>query len=290
MNYPAKQYLPEAAGADRRFRHLTTCYEPAHRIGWFYMHGAPRPCFTPTLLQDIDSWFRQVKQEQDASGGEQYRYLVLASNIEGVFNLGGDLALFRNLIQERDGHGLLDYAKACINVLYQNIVHLERDLTTVALVQGDALGGGFEAALSSNVVIAERGCKMGLPEILFNLFPGMGAFSLLSRRIGPVRAEQMILSGRLYAAEELYEAGVVDILAEKGEGELALADYIRRAERAANGYRAMREVKDACNPVTYQELLEITTIWVEAALRLEARDLRMMERLVGRQTGKLQVA
>lgn len=290
MNYPAKQYLPEAAGADRHFRHLTTCYEPAHRIGWFYMHGAPRPCFTPTLLQDIDSWFRQVKQEQDASGGEQYRYLVLASNIEGVFNLGGDLALFRNLIQERDGHGLLDYAKACINVLYQNIVHLERDLTTVALVQGDALGGGFEAALSSNVVIAERGCKMGLPEILFNLFPGMGAFSLLSRRIGPVRAEQMILSGRLYAAEELYEAGVVDILAEKGEGELALADYIRRAERAANGYRAMREVKDACNPVTYQELLEITTIWVEAALRLEARDLRMMERLVGRQTGKLQVA
>lgn len=100
----------------------------------------------------------------------------------------------------------------------------------------------------------------------------------------------MILSGRLYTAEELHELGVVDILAEKGEGELALADYIRRAERAANGYRAMREVKDACNPVTYQELLEITTIWVEAALRLEDRDLRMMERLVGRQTGKLQVA
>lgn len=290
MNTPAKHYIPEAVGTDRHFRQLTTCYEAAHRIGWFYMRGAPRPCFTPTLLQDIDTWFRQVKQEQDASGGEHYRYLVLASGIEGVFNLGGDLALFRSLIQQRDGQRLLGYAKACINVLYQNIVHLERNLTTIALVQGDALGGGFEAALSSNVVIAERGCKMGLPEILFNLFPGMGAYSLLSRRIGPVRAEQMILSGRLYTAEELHELGVVDILAEKGEGELALADYIRRAERAANGYRAMREVKDACNPVTYQELLEITTIWVEAALRLEDRDLRMMERLVGRQTGKLQVA
>lgn len=174
MNTPAKHYLPEAVGADRRFRQLTTCYEAAHRIGWFYMHGAPRPCFTPTLLQDIDTWFRQVKQEQDASGGEHYRYLVLASGIEGVFNLGGDLALFRSLIQQRDGQRLLDYAKACINVLYQNFVHLERNLTTIALVQGDALGGGFEAALSSNVVIAERGCKMGLPEILFNLFPGMG--------------------------------------------------------------------------------------------------------------------
>ena len=290
MNYPAKNFLPEAVGADRHFRQLTTCYEAAHRIGWFYMHGAPRPCFTPTLLQDIDTWFGQVKREQDATGGEQYRYLVLASNIEGVFNLGGDLDLFRRLIQAGDAGGLLDYAKACINVLYQNIVHLDRNLTTISLVQGDALGGGFEAALSSNVVIAERGCKMGLPEILFNLFPGMGAFSLLSRRIGPVKAEQMILSGRLYTAEELHELGVVDILAEKGEGELAVAEYIKRAERASNGFRAMREVKDVCNPVTYQELLEITTIWVKAALRLEKRDLRMMERLVGRQSSKQQVA
>jgi DSF synthase len=114
----------------------------------------------------------------------------------------------------------------------------------------------------------------------------MGAYSLLSRRVGGAKAEQMILSGQLYSAEELYELGIVDILAEKGDGELAVLDYIKRAERAANGYRAMREVKDLCNPITYQELLDITTIWVEAALRLDKRDLRMMERLVSRQNSK----
>lgn len=268
------------------YRHLTTHYEEKHKIGWFFMHATPRPCFNPELLQDIDNWFTHVKQEQDREDGREYRYLVLASDVDGTFNLGGDLNLFRDLIAEGDYSGLLDYAKACINVLYQNIVHLERDLTTISLVQGDALGGGFEAALSSNVLIAERGSKMGMPEILFNLFPGMGAYSLLSRRVGGAKAEEMILSGQLYSAEELYELGVVDILAERGEGELALLDYIKRAERAANGYRAMREVKDICNPITYQELLDITTIWVKAALRLDKRDLRMMERLVSRQNHK----
>ncbi|BCO30145.1 enoyl-CoA hydratase [Thiohalobacter sp. COW1] len=268
------------------YRHLTTHYEEKYRVGWYFMHAAPRPCFNPELLQDIDQWFTCVRQEQDSEGGRDYRYLVLASDVDGVFNLGGDLNLFRSLIAAGDHDGLLDYAKACINVLYQNIVHLERDLTTISLVQGDALGGGFEAALSSNVLIAERGTRMGLPEILFNLFPGMGAYSLLSRRIGTGRAEQMILSGQLYSAEELYEMGVVDILAEKGEGELAVLEYIKRADRAANGYRAMREVRDICNTLDYRELLAITTVWVEAALRLGKRDLRMMERLVSRQNAK----
>lgn len=268
------------------YRHLTTHYEEKYKVGWYYMHAAPRPCFNPELLQDIDQWFTCVRQEQDSEGGRDYRYLVLASDVDGVFNLGGDLNLFRSLIAAGDYDGLLDYAKACINVLYQNIVHLERDLTTISLVQGDALGGGFEAALSSNVLIAERGAKMGLPEILFNLFPGMGAYSLLSRRIGAGRAEQMILSGQLYTAEELHEMGVVDILAEKGEGELAVLEYIKRAEKAANGYRAMREVRDACNTLDYRELLDITKVWVEAALRLGRRDLRMMERLVSRQNAR----
>lgn len=268
------------------YRHLTTHFDEKYRVGWYFMHATPRACFNPELLQDIDNWFTQVRRELDSDDGHHYRYLVLASDVEGVFNLGGDLNLFRSLIAEGDYDGLLNYAKACINVLYQNIVHLERDLTTISLVQGDALGGGFEAALSSNVLIAERGSKMGLPEILFNLFPGMGAFSLLSRRVGAAKAEKMILSGQLFTAEEMFEMGVVDILAEKGEGELALLDYIKRAERAPNGYRAMREVRDICNPISYQELLEITTVWVEAALRLEKRDLRMMERLVNRQSNK----
>ena len=76
------------------------------------------------------------------------------------------------------------------------------------------------------LLLPKRGVKLGLPEVLFNLFPGMGAYSLLSAKIGPALAERMILSGKLYLAEELYDMGVIDILAEKGDGELALYNYI----------------------------------------------------------------
>lgn len=268
------------------YSHLTTHYETKHKLGWYYMHASPRACFTPTLLAELKSHYVSVRKEIDSPEGRDYKYLVAVSDVPGVFNLGGDLDLFTNLIQAKDRDGLMKYAVACIDALYETYVHLNRDITTISLVQGDALGGGFEGALSSNVLIAERGTKMGLPEILFNLFPGMGAYNLLSHKIGSSKAEQMILSGRLYTAEELYEMGVVDFLAEKGEGELAVYDYIKRAERAANGYRAMRSVKDISNRITYQELLAITEIWVDAALRLEKRDLRMMERLVSRQTSK----
>lgn len=51
------------------------------------------------------------------------------------------------------------------------------------MVQGDAFGGGLEFALSSNILVAEQGTRLGFPEILFNLFPGMGAYTFLYRKV-----------------------------------------------------------------------------------------------------------
>lgn len=266
--------------------HLTTYYEEKYKLGWGYMNPFPRACFSKDLLSEIDKWFSYIIKRNKDSEEQEFKYLVLASEVPGIFNLGGDLNLFKDLIEKDDFDSLFDYAKVCIKLVYQIITHLNDKLTTIALVQGDALGGGFECALSSNVLIAEKGCNMGLPEVLFNLFPGMGAFSLLSHKIGVSKAEKMILSGQLYSAEKLYDMGVVDILAEKGEGKDAVYNYIKQAERAPNSYRAMREIHDATNQITHKELLDITRIWAETALKLKKRDLRMMERLVYRQTSK----
>ncbi len=269
-----------------RYAELTPHHDAQHELMWYYMCPAARPCFSPQLLSDIRGFQEDVTRMFDSPNGAAIRYLVLASDVPGVFNLGGDLELFRQYIVARDRGGLLRYAKACIEVLYANLINLGRDLTTISLVQGDALGGGFEAALSSNVLIAERSANLGLPEVLFNLFPGMGAYSLLSRKVGGAQAERMILSGKLYAAEELYEMGVVDVLAEDGQGEMAVYDYIKRENRSWNGFHALREAKRVVNPVTYEELMRVTEVWVDAALRLTPRDLRMMERLINRQTVK----
>lgn len=255
-------------------------FDQKHDLAWCYMQASGRPCFTKTLLNDLDDWCDWFSEHGAKMG---IRYHVIASSTPEIYNLGGDLQLFRSLIQRQDREGLLSYGKKCISPLYANIVHFGSPITTISLVQGEALGGGFETALSSDVLIAEKGSRMGFPEILFNLFPGMGAFSLLSRKLDAKRAERLIRSGNIYTAEQLFEMGLVDVLAEPGEGEMAVYDFIRRENRAWNGYTALRQARDVVNPITYEELLDVVEIWVDAALRLEARDLRMMERLVARQ-------
>jgi len=267
---------------------LKTYYDARNRIIWLLMKGAPRPAFTLNLLNEITSQIKTVKQEIAESNGEKYDFLVLGSDIEGVFNLGGDLDLFCQYIRNRDRDGLLSYARLSIDLVYQNLVHFGEDMTSISLIQGDALGGGFEAAFSANVVVAERGTKCGLPEVLFNMFPGMGAFSMLSRKIGFAEAEKMIMSGNVYSAEKLHEIGLVDILAEKGEGEVAIYRYIQSTQRSKNTYRSMQQVKDICNQVSYEELINIGEVWTDAALRLPDKDLRMMERLVRRQNNRAQ--
>ena len=122
-------------------------------------------------------------------------------------------------------------------------------IVTIGLVQGDALGGGLEAALSCNFIIAERGVKMGLPEVIFNLFPGMGAYSLLSRRLGMAMAERIIFSGRLYSAEEMYELGVVDLVVDPGCGDKAVRDYIADP-RNHNARQAIFRARQRINPIT----------------------------------------
>lgn len=265
-----------------QYEQLSTRYEVENECLWYAMHAEPRACFNPTLLSEIAAFQHQVdhlvrRKQLPIS------YLVLSSDVPGIFNLGGDLNLFQQHIKERDRAGLTAYAKACIDVLYANAVHLNLPLTTISLVQGSALGGGFEAALSSSVLIAEKGTELGLPEILFNLFPGMGAYSLLARKLDMRRAEELITAGRLFSAEELHEMGVVDVLAEVGEGEQAVRQFIKQHRRARNGLQAIARVREYLKPVTYEELMDIAHIWVEAALNLTSRDLRMMSKLVGAQ-------
>lgn len=269
------------------YTQLSTYFDPHNQIAWGYMHAEPRPCFTPTLLRELLAWGNGMAGMIDDPAQPDVKYFVLASNVPGTFSLGGDLNLFLQHIAARDRDALYHYAVSCIDCSYAVHRQLNRpNVTSIALVQGQALGGGFESALAARVLIAERGARMGLPEILFNLFPGMGAMSFLGRRIGHHQAEKIILSGKLYLAEELYEMGVVDVLAEAGEGERAVYDYVRREEKSRNGIMALRAAREISQPVSYDELMRITEVWVDAALRLEAKDLRMMERLVSRQTSK----
>ena len=281
---------PAPGGLELTFSpQLTARFDKESRALWSRWTADPRPCFNPSLLADIRAYYEFITESRGtlACDGEDHpiEYVVLASGMPGVFNLGGDLDLFKQLIATQDRAGLARYGRACIDVLYRNYIAHELPVTTVSLVQGECLGGGFEAALSSDLIVAEKSARFGFPEILFNLFPGMGAYSFLDRKIGQKLAEQVISSGKVYSAEEMRELGVVDVVAEDGQGEAELAAFIKRRTRSRNGLQALAATRRRVHSITFEELLDVVNIWVDAALRINLRDLKLMQRLVSRQNG-----
>jgi DSF synthase len=271
------------------FVDLETHFDAELDTLWTYMRQRSRPSFNPGLLAEFDQWQDDIDTAR-SSGTMPIRYLVLGSRFPGVFSLGGDLDLFSAHIRNGDRDALVRYGRACVRILHRNMRSLNQPIITIGLVEGDALGGGFEALLSFNVVIAERGTNFGLPETNFGLFPGMGAHCFLSRRLGAARAEQMILSGRSYSAEELYDLGIVHALAEPGKGRAEVESYIRQNRRRHSGHCAIYEASRSVNPLPLEELEAVVDLWADAALRLSDADLKLMRRLVGAQTRLLDKA
>jgi len=246
------------------------------------MNPLGRPCFSLELLEELRAVEIDLERHASITRPEDLplRYFVFASGTPGVFNYGGDLEWFIRCLNSGDTAGLRRYARLCIDVLHSYFMNFHLPITTISLVQGAALGGGFEAALGGDVVIAEKSALFGFPEVLFNLFPGMGAYNFLSRRIGMAQTERLILGGKTFRAEELLGDGVLDIVAEDGKGENALYDYIEKHSRKKMVYESLFKIRRKVFPVRHEEMMEISELWVDTALRIGPRDIRLMERLI----------
>ncbi len=281
---------PPAVWPRRMMQQVDMSYDPGLRALWTYMKPIGVPCFNQNMLEELHYLFTELHTYQGHTiDGDEWvpvDYSIIASRREGVFNLGGDLMLFLNLIREKDREGLLNYAMYCIDGIYAHICGYDASAVTISLIQGDALGGGFEFALASDVIIAEAGTRLGFPEILFNLFPGMGAYSFLTRRIGHREAEAMLLSGNIYTAEKLADMGVIDLVVPVGAGERAVDQWIRKRHSQLNGMRAIYECRRHVWPISHQELTDIAVMWVDAALKIQEKDLRMMSRLLKAQSAQ----
>ena len=271
----------------RSFPTMRVESDPSGSAHWLYMHSdiarGVRPCFRTALMDDMWSFLTSITLREAQRQPGQLRHVVLASDAD-AFNLGGDLELFSRLIRDGNREHLLAYARRCIDGVHHLHASLGGDVRTIALVQGDALGGGMELALACHTIVAEEGVGMGLPEVLFGLFPGMGAYSFLCKRVSPQLAEKIILDGTIHSSEELHRMGIVDILVPKGEGEAAVQELIRQQQRAPHAHLALNAVRAIAQPVGYDELMGITEVWVDSALALGDRSLRTMDRIVRAQS------
>ncbi len=275
----------------KQFSEIELRFDRSDEIFWCYMNQKSRPSYTYELgdeIQQVQDWIHSTYAREGSRNSDPLRYFICGSRTPGIYNLGGDLKHFADCIRRRDLGALKKYARTCVHMQYEHSTAFGAPIITMALVQGDALGGGFEHALAFDILVAEKSARLGLPEILFNLFPGMGAYSFLRQRLGRRDTERFILEGKLFTAAELYDMGVVDILAEDGMGEATIVEYTKVNRKRFHAERAVYRARKIANPVSLEELLEITDTWAETALYLEESDVRKMERLAAAQDRRMQ--
>jgi DSF synthase len=254
--------------SDLRLLRVRTCVKPIQ-------------CYSLAAMGEM----QQVLDDISANPG-LVRHLVMTSDVPKVFNFGGDLALFVLLVRAADIESLKLYGRRCIDLVWWLENAADIGVHTTVLSQGDTLGGGLESILPFHRIIFERSAQAGFPEVLFNLFPGMGAWDFTIRKAGFAVANEMILSGRLYSAEELLYRRVVDVVVDDGEGEAAIERVLREVDPRHRGTLAALRARRLVAPITLEQLTAVVDQWAESALGLTDRDLRLMERLARAQARK----
>jgi len=252
---------------------------------WVSLQAVPgRPLnFSPELLAGFERLLDRIEGNdwywRDDSREGRLRYLVLTSSHPRHFALGGDLAYFQSCIESGNAGALRAYSMRCLE-LVRRIFTAAHEVTTVTLVQGRALGGGFETALSASHLIAERGAEFGFPEIAFGTFPCTGGMTLLSNRIGLRRAAAFMRNARIHSAAELHAQGVVDELCEPGEGPAAVQRFIAEHRRRYKARMALQRAEARMGGFDLVEMRTVVEDWVETAMALSAEERRVLDTLV----------
>lgn len=285
---PQLTYRPRTPQSfpDWRFDTLRVEYRPESRSFWMNYAREGAPYYSLQTLQDMADVRESLRAllASDLAARFPVDYFVMASEKPGVFNLGGDLVMFARSIESGDSALLAHYAHACIDVVYGLADALGGSFVSLAVVEGQALGGGLEAALAQDFVLADEHARIGVPEVAFNTFPGMGAMTHLTRRLGAAQAETIMLSGKTYSGAEMHALGVVDVLAPEGRARERAQTWMTEEGPDAHARRlAIAKARRMLFPVTWDELMKITDMWVEVSLAVNPHDIRHMERLAAAQ-------
>jgi len=266
-----------------RFETLDIEHDPETASIWMnYREDAPQ-CYTLSMLVELLQLRDSLRKlfESGLTREFPFRYLVMAARRPGLFSLGGDLSTFASAIRRQDLTTLVTYAHACVDLVYSYSQSLDLPIVTLCAVHGQCLGGALEAALAFDFIIAEEDAMFGLPEVAFNTFPGMGAVTMLTRRVGPALTQQIILGGQTYSGREMFELEVIDEVTPPRTARTAAMDWMRETgDKKWRRRRAIAEARRRSHPITHDELIRITELWAECSARIEERDLRHMERLV----------
>ena len=190
-------------------------YESAFKTLNITLKADRIPVFTQGAVEDFVALLSCLDAELNQ--GAPVSIVAYHSPHKDVFSYGGDMSMLANVVG-RTSDEITRYGAACIDMVWNNwnlgAIH---DVVTVALVTGDAFGGGFECALSCDHIIASSQANIGFPEINVGIFPGMGSVPFVARRSGMIQIRRLLSSGKSISGEEALRLGMVDQAVDAGD-------------------------------------------------------------------------
>ena len=264
----------------RERKQMTVRYDATTKAIWVYLKPRDCPCLNLDLLneyhgihQDLIDYFHYYNMMPKIP----IKFFVLASHTPDIYGYGGNILEITETVKKRDREKIDRCAKVAIKDMYNHVVNLHLPIHTVTLVEGLAVAGGFEKTLSFNAVIAEEQSLFGLQQMRFNFLPGSAIYSLLARKVGMRKADEIIVGMKTYSADDMKELGVVTQVAKKGEGKKAVDRYLRKYLKGFNGLQALHAAKMRYRPFEFQEMEDMAKIWVDSLMNLDEKDIKMME-------------
>ena len=170
-----------------------------------------------------------IKTFENLGKDDSVKVIILTGAGEKAFSAGADIEYMSKLSPDES----VEYAK--LGQLLTSTVELVKQ-PTIAAINGFALGGGCELAMSCDIRIAADTAKMGQPEVTIGIPPGWGGTQRLLRIVGIAKAKELVYTGRMIKADEAKEIGLVNQvvpLASLQEEAIKLAQKI--AENSAMG-------------------------------------------------------
>lgn len=254
-----------------------------YKILWIGMDLQDKLCYSVDFLNNLVHVKELIVYMIKKEG---IKYVCAYSVNQGVWNLGGDLEYFVTCIKNKDKRKLREYAYKCVDLVYDFSNNYGTDVMSACIVQGNAFGGGFESALSGNYIIAEEGAKFSFPEVIFGTFPGMGAYSFLTKKVGFNKANEIIHSNKTYTAQDVLDLGIIDKITPQGFGINEMQKMIIKGELDLQN----NPFKNICNRVSKQELIDVVDLWVEKAFTLTENNLNRMIKIANFQRKKVTTA
>lgn len=218
--------------------------------GVYELRLGAEPCneIGTTMLTALERFLDQVDTESAHA-------LVIRSTVRGGFSAGADLRELYNGLKDRPEREHEPAMREFLDRIHSVMNRLDMlPLTTIGMIHGICFGGGFELALTCDILIAEKSARFGFPELRLGIIPGFGGIPRLRRDVSNAVVRDLLLTGRSINAKKAQQIGLVSQMVPVGEGLRAAMATARQATKFDR--EAAKTCKRFMKPLPLEELAQ----------------------------------